>query len=156
MKKWQKVSIVSYILVLSLAFLVGCTVSRQAVVTNPDGSKSTNTVHSVDPRLNETIITGQAIAPLVPQPVGWIAGFGLAVAAAVGQSVASYKNKKESLANKKEAFKWEDVATTIIQGIESAGTQASAVKAAIKVRSTTDGNHDVVRDIVAAETKSVS
>jgi PBP1b-binding outer membrane lipoprotein LpoB len=154
--KIRNISITLAALTLCALVIVSCTVPYKVVSTRPDGSKETNTVHQVDPRLTDVIETGKPIASVLPQPVGWISAFGLALAGAIGQSVASYKNKKEAIANGQEAFKWEDVATTIIQGVDSLGTQAKAVKDAIKARSITDGNHDVIRDIVAEETKSVT
>ena len=147
-------SIIAALVVVILA--AGCLTKSAVVTTNPAGSKTTNSVHAVDQRVQDNIETGKAIAPLLPQPVGWISAFGLALAGAIGQSYASYKNKQEAIAQSKEAFKWEDVATTIIQGVDAVGTEAKKVKDAIKARSITDGNHDLVRDIVAEETKKVS
>jgi len=137
--------------VLVIATIVGCTTTQPVtrpdgtVVTNPDGTPQMQ--HVPDPHLVGAGTTIEQIAPTIPPPYGWAASAIGGLILAGGTIVANYKNKKK-------ANQWEDVATTIIQGVESVtGAAAEVVKKSVEARSLSDGNHDLVRDAVAAETK---
>jgi hypothetical protein len=131
--------------------IVGCTVSTPTVTTQPDGTQVTNRFHSVDPRLADVSMTTEAIGAVAPQPYGWMIGALAAVATALSQGVANYKNKREAAAQKTKAEQIEDIATTIIQGVEAAGAEAKRVKESIAQRSQTDGNFLAVDALVKKE-----
>jgi len=140
--------------VLVIAFVVACTTTQPVtrpdgtVVTNPDGTPVLE--HVPDPHLVAAGTSLEQIAPVVPAPYGWAASAIGGILLAAGTLVANYKNKKA-------ANQWEDVATTIIQGVEAVTGEASeVVKKSIESRSKSDGNQELVRDVVAAETKGQS
>lgn len=127
------------ILVIAVIF-AGCTATES--VKNTDGTTSQK--HVVDPRLQQFDDNVKLVSPVIPTPWGWIASAAAGIAVSVSQTVANHKNKKS-------ANQWEDVATTIIQGVEAAGDAASAVKKSIAERSKTDGNANLVNDVVQKE-----
>jgi hypothetical protein len=148
MKYQKKILISLSIMAVCLLFLaVGCTVSE--VVTRPDGTKQT--VHKVDPALSGGAATTEAIGAVVPQPYGWMVGAIAAAAAAVGQGIANYKNKREAQAQATKAEQIADIATTIIQGVEAAGAEAARVKESIANRAKSDGNYVQLDALVQKE-----
>lgn len=129
--------------VLVIATVVACTTTQPVV--QPDGTVVNQ--HVPDPRLVAAGTTLEQISPTIPPPYGWAASAIGGLILAGGTLVANYKNKRK-------AAQWEDVATTVIQGVEAVtGAASEVVKQSIKARSESDGNHDLVRDVVAAETK---
>lgn len=135
------------------SLVVGCAVQQPVVTTNPDGSQSTNNVFVANPQAMALTQTGAAVAPALPPPYGWILGLLATGGAAVAQTIANVKNKKVAIANKTEAEKWQDIGTTIIQGVEAIqdATAKAAAKKSIAIRSKTDGNADIVHVAVQQE-----
>lgn len=112
---------------LVIATIVACTVPE--VVTNPDGSTSTNQV--VDPRLTAGITTGQAIntasAPLNPfwPAVSAILGSVAVIATAVAKIKTDQKNGVQSQL------------VSVVKGVNNAAD--TKTKEAISEQATTDG-----------------
>ncbi len=79
---------------------------------------------------------GNAVAPLVPEPYGAALTGLLALLGFGATTIAAIKNKQLASANA--------VSTAIIQGVESAGTAASAVKTAIAATAKANGVADAV------------
>jgi hypothetical protein len=139
---------IKVIIAFIVAFvIVGCTVP--VVVQNPDGT--TKTEHKIDPKLEKSLEVVGTIGGVVPQPWGWIVGAGAAAVGAITQTLASRKNRLAANAATTAAEKWEDIGTTIIQGVEAAGEAAAAVKESITARAKSDGNHLAVAEAVRKE-----
>jgi len=127
-------------LLIVATLLIGCTVPVS--VTQPDGSIKVE--QKLDPRVESTLTTIGTVGGAVPQPWGWIVSAGAGIGLAVARSIAASKNKKS-------ANQWEDVATTIIQGVEAAGDAAKDVKKSIAARAQSDGNGALVNSAVQNE-----
>lgn len=123
-----------------LLMLVGCTVP--VVVKQSDGTEKVE--QQLDPRVSNTLNTIGTAGGALPQPWGWIISAGAAAILGAAKTVAASKNKKT-------ANQWEDVATTIIQGVEAAGEGAASVKQSIASRAQSDGNAALVDSAVQNE-----
>lgn len=109
-------------LVILGTILAACTVPE--VVTNPDGTVSTNLV--VDPRVTQGLNTAKAVtqltAPMNPYAEPIITGLSvLSTAAVAWGSIATFFQRR----NKK-------LLATVVRGVEAAGTQSNAVKESIE------------------------
>lgn len=136
----------SILLLVSLAILTGCLATKTPVVTYDEiGQAHTNIVWSTTPAVSNIVGGVGAVAPLVPPPYGTLLTL---IAGLFGTSVASYVAYR----NRQETVKAQAVNTSIIEGVESLGEAASAVKAAIKEVSVNNGNavdvHTAVKDTV--------
>jgi len=90
-----------------------------------------------------TTLASQAV-PFVPAPYGEILAGLLAVATTVSTYIAAKKNGQANTAN--------SVASTIIQGVESAGTAAATVKQSVAKMAAANGTSDLVETAVNALT----
>lgn len=135
------------ILFFMLSLLAGCVTAKQ--VAKPDGTLTTE--YAPDPQAQAIggALTGTGAA--VPPPYGWVLTAAGLLIGGLSQTVANYKNKRLANANADKAQQMEDIATTIIQGVEAAGTAAEVVKKAIAARSETDGNQYAVDALVQKE-----
>jgi hypothetical protein len=109
---------------------------------------ATQTVTNYVP--NTTVTTGvayaQTVAPLVPAPWGEALAAILAITTAVASGIAAKKNGQLNTANA--------VASTIIQGVESAGTAAVTVKQSVAKQAMANGTANQVEAAVNALTGS--
>ncbi len=93
------------------------------------------------------VSAGNEVAPFVPPPYGDILAGILGVVAAGAGLIARSKNKQLSDVT--------GVANTIIQGVQSAGTAAAAVKQSIAAMAASNGNADAVEKHVNKITGSI-
>jgi hypothetical protein len=96
--------------------------------------------------VTEIVSEGNAIAPALPAPYGTALSAVLGLAALAAGYFAQAKNKQLNTANA--------VSTAIIQGVESAGTAAAAVKQAVATVSKANGVSDAVEAAVNKVTGS--
>lgn len=141
MKRNISALLVALALLATAVIIPSCTVPEAVVL--PDGT--TNIVHKVDPKLETGIAVGRAVndATASVNPYAPLVSLGFGALAAIAALVARQKGAN--------AAKWEDVATTIIQGVEAAGEAAGPVKQAIEKRSISDGNRLLVDTAVQKE-----
>lgn len=116
----------------------------QTVSTNSVGTIQTNTVTIVAPEWFQTLSNIEATGALVPPPYGTWVSLG---AAGLGALLAAWARNKQRNA--------EDVASTIIRGIETIAdpTTANTAKAAVSNVATIKGNNALVHTAVKAVTK---
>jgi len=112
------------------------------VTPQPDGTTKTNVVTVVAPEWSQTLDAIEATGQLVPPPWGTWVSLGSAGIAAL---LAAWARNKQKSA--------EDVANTIIGGIEAMGTNAQAVKDAVNAASKIKGNQATVHAAVKRLTK---
>lgn len=116
MKKLKLVSVgfcMVFTLYFALTYITGCTTPQ--VITNPDGSSSTN--HIVDPRLTTGLLTAKAVnqATAPVNPVVSLIDIGLGALAAGAGWFAKRKNDKAAAS--------ELLLKTIIQAVETLDDQ---------------------------------
>jgi hypothetical protein len=160
MKIWKiKVGVAATLftsLIAAQFLLVGCATREvlspaQPAETNAVTGVVTPGVPAVVTNLpNATVTTiaaeGEAVAPLIPAPYGTAVTALLGLATLVAGYVAQKKNGQLNTANA--------VSTAIIQGVESAGTAAAAVKTAVATVSKANGVSDAVEAAVNKVTGS--
>lgn len=141
----KKIKIGLAVMAAALAFLIvaGCTVPE--VVTNPDGSQSTNMV--VDPKLTSGIEIGGAIntATAPVNPFWPVVSAGLAAIAAVATAVAKVQNTQKSNA----VLQKENVTAQLRSVVIAVDDLDDAkVKQAIQAQAINDGTEASLRSTV--------
>jgi len=129
---------------IAVVLLAGCLASKVPVVTiGPNGLPVTNSVYAPTPLAGQITSGAQAVAPFIPPPYGTLM---TVLAGLLGTGIASFVAFK----NKQLADTATGVNATIIQGVESLGDAAKAVKQAVAATAVENGNADAVHKAVQA------
>jgi PBP1b-binding outer membrane lipoprotein LpoB len=162
LKKICRLSCVSLLIAGSAFLIQGCATPQVLSPAVPAQPASTNTVTGVitppvpavaasvtnlpNATVTKIVAEGDAVAPLIPSPYGTAVTALLGLATLIAGYFAQKKNGQLNTANA--------VSTAIIQGVESAGTAAAAVKTAVANVSKANGVSDAVEAAVNKVTGS--
>lgn len=140
------------LLILTAAFTVpllpGCAsaVKRQdTVVSNPDGTFSTNTAYYVNPAITNSIAVARGVTPLIPPPYATLVDSVLALTAAGAGWYARLKTK-QAAEHQDAATVATSVLNTVIAGVELAND--AKTKATIANVSNAAGNAELLNKVV--------
>lgn len=150
MKKNQLILITLLLASVAIICLSGCIKRNPATAPDPV-TGAPPPAYVVDPRINSASNTVTGVATFVA-PFNPYAGVteplikaGFAVAGVVGGWLAQRKNTTTA---KNEASEKSKLLTTVIQGVEDAGTQSNVVKTAIQQRATAAGVQSKLDEVV--------
>jgi hypothetical protein len=155
MKKTRFCCLASLVLAITLG-VIGCATPQ---TISPPLPPMTNAVTGIVTPAVAAVVTnvpnvtytkiaadGNAIAPLIPAPFGDVLTALLGVGSVLATILARKANGQLNTV--------QGVANSIIQGVESAGTAAAAVKQAVAKTAMANGNADAVETAVNAVTGS--
>ena len=146
-----KTKILAAIVITSAAAMLaitGCALTTpigQTVTPGENGNPAvTNQIYGIKPAVATAEETANAVTPFLPAPYNIaVAGLASLFSAGLGAFVA-FRNRNAAVQD------WKNVADTVIQGIESAGTAAAAVKQAVASKALANGTADSVHAAVQA------
>ena len=116
MKKLRNLSLaIAACLILVIA---GCTVATPVVTTQPDGTLTTNTIHSVDPKLEQALAIGQGVNTATA-PVNPVSPLLTGVITLLGAGATWMAAKKNKEANAERL-----AADSLAEAIVNLGSQA--------------------------------
>jgi hypothetical protein len=153
----MKIKFAAIMAILATAIFAGC---ATPTILSPAIPATTNAVTGVVTPAVPAVVTnlpnatvakivgeGEAIAPYVPAPYSAALNAVLALLTFGAGTIAAIKNRQLNSANA--------ITATIIQGVEKAGTAASAVKTSIAGMAAANGTADAVESAVNKVTGSV-